>query len=195
MSATRQRWLDEGLTVLAEEGAAGLRIDRLAARLGLTKGSFFHHFAGAAGYRTALLDYYEARTLGALAEAIGARRGEGTRATLAWLTGLATGDDAGERDPGVGAIRRPELDLAVRAWASSDTEARAVQARIDAAVIDALQATWRPLVETDAAARTAALVPYLVSLGAAVTVPQISPQELRGIYELLLEAVPRARDE
>lgn len=185
MSVTRQRWLDEGLSVLAEEGAAGLRIDRLASRLGLTKGSFFHHFAGAAGYRTALLEYYEGLTLGALSAALETRRGEGTRATLAWLTDLATADDS---------IRRPELDLAVRAWASSDAEVRAVQARIDAAVIDALQNTWRPLVETDAAARTAALVPYLVSLGAAVTVPPISADELRGVYELLLEAVPvRAR--
>ena len=187
MSATtRQRWLDEGLVVLAEEGESGLRIDRLAARLGLTKGSFFHHFGGAAGYRSALLEAYERLTLDAMATAIAARRDEGTRATLAWLTYLAT--DGGD------SIRRAELDLAVRAWASSDAEARAVQARIDAAVIDALQATWRPLVESDAAARTAALVPYLVSLGAAATVPPISSQELRGVYDLLLEAVPPARD-
>jgi len=191
MSATRQRWLDEGLAVLAEEGAAGLRIDRLAARLGLTKGSFFHHFGGTAGFRAALLEYYEGLTLGALAEAVEARRGEGTRATLAWLTDLATGDTD---STGI-AIRNAELDLAVRAWAASDAEVRAVQARIDAAVIAALQATWRPVVETDAAARTAALVPYLVSLGAAVTVPPISAQELRDVYELLLEAVPRSRDD
>jgi len=190
MSATRQRWLDEGLAVLAEEGSAGLRIDRLAARLGLTKGSFFHHFAGAAAYRAALLEYYEARTLGALAEALDARPDKGTFATLAWLTGLVSGDEGADAR-GAGAIRRPELDLAVRAWASSDPDARTAQARIDAAVIDALQSTWRPVVETDAAARTAALVPYLVSLGASVTVPPISPAELRGVYELLLEQVPR----
>ncbi len=181
--------------MLAEDGAAGLRIDRLAARLGLTKGSFFHHFAGAAAYRSALLEHYEGLALGALAEAVDAGRSEGTRATLARLTGLATTEAAGDRPGAEGAIRTPELDLAVRAWASSDAEARAVQARIDAAVIDALQAVWRPSVRTDAAARTAALVPYLVSLGAAVTVPPISPQELRSVYELLLEAVPRSPGE
>ena len=171
--------------MLADEGEAGLRIDRLAARLGLTKGSFFHHFGGAAGYRSALLEAYERLTLDTMTTAMAARRDAGTRATLAWLTDLATGGDD--------SIRRAELDLAVRAWASSDPEARAVQARIDAAVIDALQAAWRPVVDSDAAARTAALVPYLVSLGAAMTVPPISPQELRGVYELLLEAVPPTR--
>ena len=172
--------------MLADEGATGLRIDRLAGRLGLTKGSFFHHFGSAADYRAALLEYYEQLTLGRLTEAIDTRRGEGTRATLAWLTDLATSRD--------GSIRRADLDLAVRAWASHDPEARAVQARIDAAVIDALQATWRPLVETDAAARAAALVPYLVSLGAAVTVPPISAAELRDVYLLLLDAVPGSHD-
>lgn len=172
--------------MLAEEGASGLRIDRLAARLGLTKGSFFHHFGGAAGYRTAVLEHYEQLTLGAFADAIDTRPGTGTRATLAWLTDLATAE--------AGGLRRAELDLAVRAWASSDAEARAVQARIDAAVIGALQSTWRPVVETDAAARTAALVPYLVALGAAVTVPPIAADELRRVYELLLEAVPGSHD-
>ncbi|GAA1769226.1 TetR/AcrR family transcriptional regulator [Agromyces humatus] len=182
MSTTRQRWLDEGLAVLADEGEAGLRIDRIAARIGLTKGSFFHHFDGAPGYREALLAEYERRTLGALADAIEARRGDQTRDTLAWLTELATSRPE--------SIRRPGLDLAVRAWAAVDPVARAAQARIDAAVIDALQAAWRPAVDSDAAARTAALVPYLVSLGAAMTIPPIAPDDLRRVYELLLEAVP-----
>lgn len=169
--------------MLAEEGEAGLRIDRIASRLGLTKGSFFHHFDGAPGFRAALLAEYERLTLGALADAIGARHGDDTRSTLAWLTELATSQPE--------SIRRPELDLAVRAWAASDREARATQARIDAAVIDALQAAWRPAVGSDEAARTAALVPYLVSLGAAMTVPPVSADELRRVYELLLDAVPR----
>lgn len=186
MRTTRTRWLDEGLTVLARDGIDGLRIDKLAARLGVTKGSFHHHFAGIVDYRRALLAHYEDQTREALAAAIASRSGEGTRATLEWLTSLVARSDSG-----VGAeIRRPELDAAVRAWAHGDAEARATQARIDAAAIDALQAAWRPAVETDAAARTAALVPYLVSLGAAAIVPPIEPGELQAVYELLLERVP-----
>jgi AcrR family transcriptional regulator len=190
MRTTRTRWLDEGLTVLARDGIDGLRIDKLAARLGVTKGSFHHHFAGIVDYRRALLAHYEDQTREALAAAIASRSGEGTRATLEWLTSLVARSDSGD-DTGVGAeIRRPELDAAVRAWAHGDAEARATQARIDAAAIDALQAAWRPAVETDAAARTAALVPYLVSLGAAAIVPPIEPGELQAVYELLLERVP-----
>ena len=33
-----------GLTLLAEEGLSGIKVDRLCARMGVTKGSFFHHF-------------------------------------------------------------------------------------------------------------------------------------------------------
>jgi AcrR family transcriptional regulator len=53
MTRARDRWLDLGLDVLATEGPSALRIDPLAARLGLSKGSFFHHFASAAAFRSA----------------------------------------------------------------------------------------------------------------------------------------------
>lgn len=182
MAISRTDWLDAGLDVLAHEGVEGVRIDRLATRLGVTKGSFHHHFAGAGGYRTALLDHYERLKLQSLDAAVGARQQQGTRATLEWLVELATDEPS--------SIRRAELDRAVRAWAHSDPEARATQARVDARVIELLQAAWRPASGSDAEARTAALVPYLVSLGAAATVPPISAAELRAVYELLLGAVP-----
>ncbi|MFF2277664.1 TetR/AcrR family transcriptional regulator [Agromyces sp. NPDC058126] len=184
MATTRERWLDEGLTVLATEGAPALRIDRLAARLGVTKGSFHHHFDGADAFKQALLAYYEQRTIAAIDEGIAARGESGTRGTLEWLSELALT---------VGpSIRPTELDAAVRAWAHTDVDARATQARIDARVIGALQAVWRPATSSDAAARTAALVPYLVSVGAAATVPPIGADELRAVYELLLEIAPVA---
>ncbi|MFE6964743.1 TetR/AcrR family transcriptional regulator [Agromyces sp. NPDC057679] len=184
MATTRERWLDEGLAVLATEGAPALRIDRLAARLGVTKGSFHHHFDGAGAYKQALLAYYEQRTITSIDEGIAARGAGGTRATLEWLSELALA-------PGP-SIRPTELDAAVRAWAHTDGDARATQARIDARIIDALQAVWRPATSSDAAARTAALVPYLVSVGAAATVPPIGTDELRAVYELLLEIAPVA---
>jgi AcrR family transcriptional regulator len=182
MRITRERWLEEGLSVLADEGPSGLRIDRLAARLGVTKGSFHHHFAGAPGYKRALLAHYEARATASLADAIAERRGEGTRATLARLTELVADE---------GGLRHPRLDAAVRAWAHADAEARETQARIDEAAVAALQRAWRPLVSSDAEARAAALVPYLVSLGAAATVPPVEGDELRAVYEVLLGFVPR----
>src|ERR1051326_1633880 len=58
---TASDWLEEGLAILAESGAAQLTIDALIARLGVTKGSFYHHFASYQAYKEALLDYIEAK--------------------------------------------------------------------------------------------------------------------------------------
>jgi AcrR family transcriptional regulator len=182
VSAARDRWLDEGLRVLADEGAAGVRIDRIAARLGLSKGSFHHHFAGADGYKRDLLAHYESLTVGALESAIEEVGDASVSAVLGALTALVRADGPG--------LYRPELDVAVRAWATSDADVREVQQRIDTVRIDALTRVWRHARPDADDARLSALLPYLVAVGAAVVVPAVPEDDLRRLYELLLPLVP-----
>lgn len=181
MSEARDRWLDEGVAVLAAEGAGALRIDRLAARLGLSKGSFHHHFAGAAGFRRDLLGHIERLLTEGLGAAAEGRPGS-ARDVLTRLTSLI--DGPGER------LYRPELEVALRAWALTDADAARVQAAVDGARLGALQAVWRTAVASDDDARIAALLPYLVAVGATAVVPPVSPQDLRRVYELILPLVP-----
>jgi AcrR family transcriptional regulator len=49
-------WLHAGFAILAEEGLNALKLDRLCARLGVTKGSFYWHFANMKAYRQALIE-------------------------------------------------------------------------------------------------------------------------------------------
>lgn len=59
MSAPRlsvDDWITAGYALLGDEGLGALKIDRLCTRLGVTKGSFYWHFADIAAYRTALID-------------------------------------------------------------------------------------------------------------------------------------------
>lgn len=49
-------WIQAGYAILAEDGLPALKIDRLCERLGVTKGSFYWHFADMAGYRSALIE-------------------------------------------------------------------------------------------------------------------------------------------
>jgi AcrR family transcriptional regulator len=183
MSTARERWLNEGLKVLAEEGAARIRIDQLAARLNLSKGSFHHHFDGAEGYKKALLAHFEKLSIETLENAI-AEVGEsaGARAILARMTELVR--------PGGTGLYRPELDVALRAWATWDADVRAVQARLDEARLSALQRVWRSAVASDEEARTAALLPYLLAVGATVVFPPVDADRLRDLYEILLPLVP-----
>lgn len=48
-------WIQAGYTLLAEEGIKALKLDRLCARVGATKGSFYWHFTDMANYRAALI--------------------------------------------------------------------------------------------------------------------------------------------
>ncbi|MEV6160220.1 TetR/AcrR family transcriptional regulator [Nonomuraea sp. NPDC052129] len=183
MSTARDRWLNEGLKVLAEEGEAGIRIDRIAARLNLSKGSFHHHFDGAEGYKKALLAHFEHLSIEMFENAISeAGESAGARVILARLTKLVR--------PGGTGLYRPELDIAVRAWATWDADVRAVQTRLDEARLSALQRVWRSVVASDEEARTAALLPYLLAVGATVVFPPIDADQLRDLYEILLPLVP-----
>jgi hypothetical protein len=54
----REAWLAAALNVLAEEGQAKLRIDKLAADLGVTKGSFYQDFTSRDDFVQQLLDFW-----------------------------------------------------------------------------------------------------------------------------------------
>lgn len=163
-------WLQAGFTVLARDGEPGLRVDRLAAHLGVTKGSFHHHFAGVAGFRTALLAAHEAE-----------------QAALVELARTATAPLPVPAALGaLGPLVAEHLDLprerALRAWAVSSPEVAATVARIDAARLDLLVDLWSQVLPRDRA-RPAALVPHLALIGAITT--DISGRELGAVFDLL----------
>ena len=158
--------MDEGLHVLAAEGAPGVRIDRIAARLGLSKGSFHLHFAGADGYKHDLLAHYEALSVEALESAIaGVGDNASTRDVLGALTEMVRVDGAD--------LYRPEPDVAVRAWARTGP-GRACRPATDRQHPDRCAGPGLgPGVPDPAEARQSALLPYLLAVGAAVVVPPV----------------------
>jgi AcrR family transcriptional regulator len=179
--SSRSDWIQAGLAAVADEGPNGLRIDRLCQRVGVSKGSFHHHFAGAGDFKQALLAAYEALVVAALDQAI-ERTAAGTpRAALADLTAAITNTEG---------FYRPDLEVAMRAWAFSDLEVRAVQERVDARRLESLQGIWSRILDDPAAVRTAALLPYLVGIGASLVQPPTPRDQLRSVYELLLDLVP-----
>lgn len=178
----RERWLSTGLEALAEQGPGGLKIDRLVRRVGLTKGSFFHHFAGAAGYKTALLERLEAEATAALDNAAASRTSTEPHRLLEELTSSIS-----QPAPG---LWRPQLETALRAWSFTDDEVRQTQSRIDRQRLAALQAIWQRMEPNPQQARIKALLPYLVAVGASMSPVVINAQELQQVYELLLPLVP-----
>ncbi|HEU4908079.1 MAG TPA: TetR/AcrR family transcriptional regulator [Propionibacteriaceae bacterium] len=176
----RRDWLEAGLAALAEDGPNSLRIDRLCRRLNVSKGSFHHHFAGARDFKQSLLVAYENLVVESLDQAINQAGGATPQATLANLTAAITNTQG---------FYRPELEVAMRAWAFSDPDVRSVQERVDIRRLESLQAIWSKIYRDPTEARTAALVPYLVAIGASLAQPPTPLDELQRVYELLLGLV------
>jgi len=173
----RDRWLNEGLRVLAEVGAPALRIDRLAQGLGLSKGSFYHHFDAMPAYRTALLAHYERQSTTRFIEAVAASEVTDARARLELLMSLILDED----DHG--------LETAVRAWALQDADAHAVLERVDGVRVDYLEGLCRELGHGDHALDSARAF-YLVMIGADQIILRLARHELRRLWVLILDALP-----
>jgi AcrR family transcriptional regulator len=178
---SRSDWLDAGLASLASDGPNGLRIDRLCRRLDVSKGSFHHHFAGAGDFKQALLAAYVARVVEALDQAIEQTAAATPKDALVGLTASIAKTDG---------FYRPDLEVAIRAWAFSDPQVRAVQQRVDQRRLESLHGIWSKILDDPAAAYTAALLPYLVGIGASLIQPPTPPDQLQRVYELLLNSVP-----
>jgi AcrR family transcriptional regulator len=100
-------WIELGFTLLAGEGLSGIKIDRLCARMGVTKGSFYWHF-------TDLQSYMEA-----LAERWGVVR-DSARAAFRELERLDPPERLRRMTEVLADPRQWTLERAVREWARSD---------------------------------------------------------------------------
>jgi AcrR family transcriptional regulator len=112
------QFLDYGLTLLAESGSGGLSIPALCKGLGVTKGSFYHHFGSLADYTDALLSYWEEERNYRPIER--SRQGPSGRERVEALSDWATS-------------LPHDTEAALRAWGNSYPRVAEVTARVDAA--------------------------------------------------------------
>lgn len=173
--ATKRDWLDAGLRVLADDGAPALTIERLTGLLGLSKGSFYHHFGGMGGYTTALLAHFEAEHTARFIDAVEQEPASEPSGKLKRLMELVLADREG-----------PELEVAMRAWSLQNPDVADVQRRVDRTRIDYLRGLLRGI-GTDDAELLGELL-YLLLVGAGQVLPPVPPERLRRLYDLVLPA-------
>lgn len=150
---TSEDLLREGLDILSSGSIDTLTIDALCSRLGVTKGSFYHHFSGREDYLRRLLDYWSEswtpRRLAAAAAAPTARKR--FEKAVREIAGVASGPDH-----------------AIRAWAARDPMARPYQERVDALRVDHLRAICLDLTGNENRAGTLARLGYSLFVGSKV---------------------------
>ncbi|WP_415974102.1 TetR/AcrR family transcriptional regulator [Rhodococcus sp. 077-4] len=104
----RDRWIQEGLAVLVDGGPDAVRVEVLAARIGVTKGGFYGHFSDRQALLDAMLDRWRNDTVDDVLATV--ERVGGHPSDRAVLAGHLTFD--AERLP---------TDMAVREWARRDS--------------------------------------------------------------------------
>ncbi|KRE33576.1 TetR family transcriptional regulator [Mycobacterium sp. Soil538] len=123
-------WIDAGYALLAEAGIEALKLDRLCAHLGVTKGSFYWHFTDMAAYRTALVRAW-------------AELRDRDRSGFGELSGLAPRDRLATMMAALRAERQRALERAMREWARTEPavadSVRAADHKVVAAVRRAFQ--------------------------------------------------------
>jgi AcrR family transcriptional regulator len=148
----RAQWLNAGLEALRKGGVGAVRVERLAAGVGVTKGSFYHHFRDRGALLEEVLEYWAREMTDAEFERIQTLRG-GLAARL-----VALAEDVLEKGMG-------RYDPAVRAWAREDRKVAAAVAQVDRRRIKALAAFFEEGGFTVAEARVRARTFYAFLLG------------------------------
>jgi AcrR family transcriptional regulator len=109
-------WLDQGLKTLAESGFTALKAEPLARAMGISRGSFYWHFADIGAFHAAILKQW--REIAAEQIIAGVEAAAGGENPLEVLLRRVFG-------------ARLALENAVRTWASVDPAARAAVQAID----------------------------------------------------------------
>ena len=148
----KAQWVVAGLESLRKGGVGEVRVERLAADLGITKGSFYWHFRNRGELLEALLEHWAREMTDLEFERIQAMRaGLGAR-----LQALA--EDVLEKGMG-------RYDPAIRAWARTDRKVAAAVAQVDRRRVRALTGFFEEAGFSRADARTRARLFYTFLLG------------------------------
>ena len=117
----RDAWIAGAIEVLAEEGIAGLRVEVLAKRLKVTKGSFYWHFTDRRDLLLGVLNHWRD---GRIRDIIKQTRAQPGR-ELEQIYHVIDVYSASRSRRGM------MIELAVRDWARRDAEAGAIVAEVD----------------------------------------------------------------
>jgi AcrR family transcriptional regulator len=154
---SRTDWIERGLSVLARHGIDAVRVEPLAASLGVTKGSFYWHFKDRPALHDAMLVHWRGIATDDIVTRTEAAGGS-ARDKLHRLVALTTDN-----------IQGASLDIAMRSWASHDDEVARAVAAVDAARIGYVRDLLIACGVARPAARTRAEVIYLTLIGSFFT--------------------------
>lgn len=149
------RWVETAIDVLAREGISGLRVEVVAKRCGVTKGSFYWHFKDRQALLDAVLERWKAGRIVDIEKTTAAARGN-EREQLHYAIEV------------YGASRNQKgmsIELAVRDWARHDIRAAAVVESVDLYRLECTRKLFVAAGMSDAEAKSRSLLLYACVFG------------------------------
>jgi AcrR family transcriptional regulator len=149
-----QNWIDAGLKALAKSGFSALKAEPLAKSLGVSRGSFYWHFADIGAFHAAILKAWRE----VAAEAI-----------------IANVEAVSERENALAVLLRRVfseklvLERAVRSWAAFDAAAKSAVQAIDRRRLDYVETLIRARGVAPDKAQARAQILYWAFLGYALS--------------------------
>ena len=169
-------WLDLGLDVLAAHGFTALKAEPLAKAMGVSRGSFYWHFADIGAYHAAILKHW---------------REVAAEQIIAGLEAVSDHDDPIALLLRQAFAARLSLEKAVRSWAVSDAAARGAVQAIDRRRLGYVEELLRRKGFAADTAQARAQIVYWAFVGYALSDKALSKaQQQKVIEELVRLATP-----
>jgi AcrR family transcriptional regulator len=165
-------WIKAGLKALAKSGFTALKADPLAKAVGVSRGSFYWHFADLGAFHTALLKRWREIAADQIIADVEAGSDEPLKALLRRTFGA-----------------RLDLERAVRNWAAFDPAAQGAVRAIDRRRLDYIETLLEKRGLTPATARARAQILYWTFLGFALSGTPVPAARLEGLLDQILRMV------
>nr|WP_070959347.1 TetR/AcrR family transcriptional regulator [Hyphomonas sp. Mor2] len=120
VKVSAEQWIEVAKAALVEEGLPGVKVDRLAKKLGVTRGGFYHNFSGQRDLLDKLIDHWGVNNEFVPSSVQAKTPGEALKA-LEELTAYLIQETTFS----------PAFELAVREWARVDKSVRKTVDKVD----------------------------------------------------------------
>jgi AcrR family transcriptional regulator len=178
-SLSRASYFLCALGILAEAGPAALTIAELGQRLGVTKGSFYHHFDGRAQFVDALLDHWKTEHAARLIEI--SRSIDDTQERMSLLKQIAIG-------------LSHDAEAAIRAWSFQDARVAEAQAEVDGMRTVHLRDAYSATGMDASQAELWATIAMSVLAGMQLLIRPSDPHRVRHIFDQVQASMFEATD-